>query len=760
MPVFNVIPGDLGAVFAFQELGCSVIPLIGGADIQSGKRPALPWSVYQQRLPALSELHKWFTDLARLAYGVVCGQLSRLIVLDLDDASLALRFMQHFPHLLNTLIVQSGVRSTPHIYWRVDFPVRSRTFAGGDLKGDGGYVVGPGSQIGAYTWEIVNHAPVRDLSAAEFEAVRAFLKIAEPATVSVPALSAAEAVDETHFVNLYRHLCQQYQSRNQALFRSACLLRDRGMSRAMVVDLLGPVHAAQASLSDQRQESYAWRYGEALRTIASVFLRPARLRSVTTATDGPVSRLANSVREALLAQPDGIAAARLLEAAYIVGFAANRIFTETEICTALKGIMCRETIRKALTIQVADRSLFAFTPPDNPPAVADTVVGETRQKNAFLSGGQKQTRRFFRLPDVRALCALLQVEVTSGDALNLADVSDARTYRQALHRALIERRPGRYSQKLLAGRVNVSARTIRRYNQQLGVQAQPSYQEMPVSWSTLSQLPTAADIQRHSLRTGGRFLLDDSGKRWPLKREIAEYLLKQKRRVSQIHQGVNYYWCGTLADEQPAEKPHTMPVMGQMLSVGIPTLTPQLPDVQNLPLKFPVEYPENAPEAPCMRSKVDSRGDDQKRGEKRHSKRYFRTALPDVQDEQLAQRVAQVTGNMSLCNARRLVTTFGYQPVAATVGKLAWLKREQRVINPAGFMVTVARVSWRKQHGAETLDKPAPRFTAEPRRDRLAVYVPPQADPVWQSPAYQEWRAEFFGLDDNLPLVIEGELPY
>ena len=126
----------------------------------------------------------------------------------------------------------------------------------------------------------------------------------------------------------------------------------------------------------------------------------------------------------------------------------------------------------------------------------------------------------------------------------------------------------------------------------------------------------------------------------------------------------------------------------------------------------------------------------------------------------MAQRVAQVTGNMSIFNARRLVATFGYQPVAATVGKLAWLKRQQRVVNPAGFMVTAARVSWRKHHGAETLNQPAPHFTAEPRCDRTAVYVLPQADPVWQSPAYQEWRAEFFGLDDHLPLVAEGELPY
>lgn len=47
------------------------------------------------------------------AFGVVCGTVSRLIVIDFDDAAAAEEFKRRFPELINTYTVRSGFRQTP-----------------------------------------------------------------------------------------------------------------------------------------------------------------------------------------------------------------------------------------------------------------------------------------------------------------------------------------------------------------------------------------------------------------------------------------------------------------------------------------------------------------------------------------------------------------------------------------------------------------------------------------------------------------------
>src|SRR5690606_16698219 len=141
------------------------------------------------------------------------------------------------------------------------------------------------------------------------------------------------------------------------------------------------------------------------------------------------------------------------------------------------------------------------------------------------------------------------------DPITLEDVSSSRRYRQALHRALLRRRPGVYSQALLGARLGVSSRSIRRYHREMDVRSQPTYTESPVLWSTIEQIPQAAERERFGICAGGQFLIDDSGKRWPLKREIAASLLRQGRQVSYMRQGCNYYWCGDLP-VQPVIEPN------------------------------------------------------------------------------------------------------------------------------------------------------------------------------------------------------------
>src|SRR5690606_9870029 len=86
-------------------------------------------------------------------------------------------------------------------------------------------------------------------------------------------------------------------------------------------------------------------------------------------------------------------------------------------------------------------------------------------------------------------------------------------------------------------------RSIRNYNKAIPIHSSPTWHETPLSWATLNRLPAASDVE---IPTGGQCLLDDTGKKWPLKREIAARLLKSGHKVSHLRRGPNYYWYGEL----------------------------------------------------------------------------------------------------------------------------------------------------------------------------------------------------------------------
>ena len=412
--------------------------------------------------------------------------------------------------------------------------------------------------------------------------------------------------------------------------------------------------------------------------------------------------------------------------------------TEGLLCRLLSGIVSRESIRKALAA-CYENGQAIFCPPEHPPAGTEIPDGMIRQKNAFLSGGQKRTKpaRLFRLPSPRMLCKALGLRARGGDPLNLEDLRSPKRYRQALHRALLQRRPGVYSQALLARRLGLSTRSIRRYNRALPLKIQPTYQETPVIWATLAQIPAAADLQRCQIHSGGQFLIDETGKKWPLKREIAAMLLAKGCRVSRMRQGCNHYaWESELAVQAGSAR--------QALSV---------PPVRAAAgAEAPPQPPDFAPEAVFRPLTPDSPVSSPAPPAKRLSKRRFRKALPDSQAEYTAQRIHGQIDALSLPNARRLVETYGADIAAAALRKFAWLYQHRTMTNPAGYFVTLARVSWRARHP----NTPAPRFQGEPpHKSRQDRYVPPEKDPLWQSPAYQAWRAEFFArLDDPAGEIV------
>ena len=138
--------------FDLLHVGLSVIPLIPKA-----KRPACKWAEFQTRQASEAECATWFARDRNI--GIVTGQVSGLVVLDLDTPQSEAWADAHLPP---TVTVQTG-RGT-HRYYRhpggrvpnrAHAPVPTDPTVTVDVRGDGGYVVAPGSthETGTvYTW--------------------------------------------------------------------------------------------------------------------------------------------------------------------------------------------------------------------------------------------------------------------------------------------------------------------------------------------------------------------------------------------------------------------------------------------------------------------------------------------------------------------------------------------------------------------------------------------------------------------------------
>jgi hypothetical protein len=127
---------------AYTARGWSVIPLQ-----QRGKRPLLPsWSEYQSQRASEEEIREWWTRWPDANVGVVTGQVSGLIVLDLDGPG-AVNFAKR--HGVPPTVVASTGKGW-HVYFQhPGQPVQNAAALDGvkglDVRGDGGYVVAPPS---------------------------------------------------------------------------------------------------------------------------------------------------------------------------------------------------------------------------------------------------------------------------------------------------------------------------------------------------------------------------------------------------------------------------------------------------------------------------------------------------------------------------------------------------------------------------------------------------------------------------------------
>jgi len=157
----------------------------------------------------------------------------------------------------------------------------------------------------------------------------------------------------------------------------------------------------------------------------------------------------------------------------------------------------------------------------------------------------------YRIPDDATLCARLGVTDRGSDPLPASALRSPAAYRAALHRALIARAPGHYPRRWQAERLGVSVDSCRRYERASDITVYPVYTE------TRLYLPDVEKYLSDAVDLPGRFLQDDTGKRYPARPVIARMLLAHGRSVWLRQQGANYYTIDGLP--APFAESHTVP---------------------------------------------------------------------------------------------------------------------------------------------------------------------------------------------------------
>jgi hypothetical protein len=140
------------AALDYLRRGFSVIPIRPGT-----KKCALPrWKEYQSRLASEAEVNRWFTEHPDWQLGIVLGEVSGGVVVgDFDDMAEHDRWAEEYPECAATLPTVVTARGR-HVYCR-SADTRSHKVTGGEIRGDGNYVLAPPSKHPAgadYAWMI------------------------------------------------------------------------------------------------------------------------------------------------------------------------------------------------------------------------------------------------------------------------------------------------------------------------------------------------------------------------------------------------------------------------------------------------------------------------------------------------------------------------------------------------------------------------------------------------------------------------------
>lgn len=230
----NLSGGDiLGHALALLDRGCSIFPVDHPAETKQteagrvGKAPLIPWKPLQSARSTEADVRQWFGNGHRRNVGLVTGAISGLVVVDCDSPEAVAWADVHLPS--TPWRVRTG-RGEHRGYRHPGVPVQNavRLDTGDpnvklDVRGDGGYVVAPGSvhATGApYAWIGDPPASIDALPVFDPAWLGRISPDARMPEVSAPPSRISEG------------------SRNQTIFHEGCRLRHGGLERDEILAAL------------------------------------------------------------------------------------------------------------------------------------------------------------------------------------------------------------------------------------------------------------------------------------------------------------------------------------------------------------------------------------------------------------------------------------------------------------------------------------------------------------------------------------------
>jgi len=150
--------------------GYSIIPL------KKDKKPIVKaWKDFQTTAATDEMIEQWWDTYPKSNIGIITGAISGITVVDIDTGGDTVVPLDTFPETYTVKTPSGGY----HLYYKYDATIKQTAntypqYPHLDIRNDGGYVVGPGSDNGkGGKYEVVNNTPPIDFPVALFKTARA-----------------------------------------------------------------------------------------------------------------------------------------------------------------------------------------------------------------------------------------------------------------------------------------------------------------------------------------------------------------------------------------------------------------------------------------------------------------------------------------------------------------------------------------------------------------------------------------------------------
>lgn len=487
--------------------------------------------------PTQPQTEAWFGDREIKSYAVLCGKISgNLFVLDFDDKQEYRKFKQQFPRIAQSLTVKT--RRGYHVYLRADKPVKAQKIRGGDLQGEGTYVIGPGSSIEGQQYTIKSDQQIYKISNNEFKELitetSLISKQLEPTTTNISKIPQKT----TELVTSFQTLAPKY-GRNNALYRVATRAKVLNIPIGNIKQKLVETYTAEKPHWYHQQETDIARVREALRTIESAYKTKSRPLPNTgrlpTALREEMLKASASENQNQLKINSSTVHGRLLEALLIEDIKEHQTFTIKEAQEigkkyriSTKGVY--QVLRGKQGITPTEERIFRIV--KHPPHVWDndnTTINKNYSLKKIKFSGRK-IQFAFMMPSIEELCSMYNVIPQSWDSLEPEDLMSSKAYKEAIHREYIRRCSPEQSVTYLANRLGCHPRTIYRYDANLDVKTIPIFGFTPLTWANVDDSQLYGEPRADGI-TPGKWLQRTDGKRFPSVKGIALCQLSQGKTL-------------------------------------------------------------------------------------------------------------------------------------------------------------------------------------------------------------------------------------